>query len=144
MGSLSMSISNDRVYPMLPAVALSIVLASVACPPWSNSFTTFSAKPELVTINTEASLVDIAHSMVQSSWGMNTDFNAVFSKLILPAAKANKLNPEDMVKKLLVFADVQFDQSLVQGATRKTFKMKHQKVKDEFEAAGYELPEIVY
>ncbi|KIJ25695.1 hypothetical protein M422DRAFT_273326 [Sphaerobolus stellatus SS14] len=129
--------------PILPALALSILLAQVARPPWGNSFISFSASPKLHSINMNQGLAEIARAMVYTEWGMNTDFNAVFSRLILPAAKANKLDPENMIKRLFVFTDMQFDQSLI-NRTPGTFKTEHQKVKEEFEAAGYQMPEIVY
>jgi len=128
--------------PIFPAVALSILLAQVASPPWKDNFITFSEQPQLVTIQPEAwGLAGTAKRMVHTSWGMNTDYHAVFMNLILPAAVQGQLKPEDMIKRLFVFTDMQFDQSL---SSQGTFKTEHQKVKEAFHEKGYELPEIVF
>jgi hypothetical protein len=75
------SLGGQADSPINAAVALSIVLAQVASAPWSNSFITFSAQPEIVTFNGEDGLGAIARSMGSAAWGMNTDFNAVFTKV---------------------------------------------------------------
>jgi hypothetical protein len=40
---------------------------------------------------------------------MNTDFGAVFMKLLLPMALKHQVKPEDMVKTIVVLSDMQFD-----------------------------------
>jgi hypothetical protein len=72
------------------AVALGLVLATLAKPPFNNMFITFSATPELLTIP-PGGLVDQARWMVRTDWGMNTDYEAVFLKLILPSAVQNNV-----------------------------------------------------
>lgn len=77
-------------HKFFPAVALGIVLATLAQPPFNNMFITFSATPELLTI-VPGGLVDQARWMVRTDWGMNTDYEAVFLKLILPVAVKNNV-----------------------------------------------------
>ncbi|GJJ14560.1 hypothetical protein Clacol_008825 [Clathrus columnatus] len=142
MGSLS---PYSKGQPIFPAVALSILLSEIARPPWADHFITFSASPEMLSLDPTAGLQEKAKKMVVSSWGLNTDFNAVFTKLILPAATKAKLRPEDMVKRLFVFSDMQFDDS--RPKTKKgtnSWETEHQIIKEAFEQAGYEIPEIVY
>lgn len=99
MGSLQSPQPNQPIYP---AVALSILLSEIAQPPWAHQFITFSATPEMVSLDPTASLSTKATKMSGSSWGMNTEFNAVFTKLILPAALKANLKPEDMVRRVFV------------------------------------------
>lgn len=142
----NMSGSYDNVSPILPAVALSLVLSQVSAEPWANSFITFSQRPEIVKIDPTAGLVETVNKMVTAAWDMNTDFNAVFTKLILPMAIEHKLPKEAMIKRLFVFSDMEFDQSggsLTKGGTDR-WTTEHEKVVKAFEAAGYDCPDIVY
>ncbi|KAG8970217.1 hypothetical protein FRC03_010407 [Tulasnella sp. 419] len=132
---------STDVQPILPAVALSLLLAQLAKPPFSNSFITFSENPSIVTLRSDASLAELVADMNKADWGMNTDFNAVFLKLILPMAVRHQIPKEDMIKRLFVFSDMQFDQANTQPQQWET---NHQTIVREFAAAGYEIPEIVY
>ncbi|KIO28636.1 hypothetical protein M407DRAFT_179728, partial [Tulasnella calospora MUT 4182] len=131
---------TDRVSPIFPSIGLSLLLAQLASPPFANSFITFSESPQVVTLSATASFVELVREMESSNWGMNTDFDAVFQKLILPMAIKHKIPKEDMVKKLFVFSDMQFDEA----KTTNEWETNHQQVTRAFEEAGYEVPEIVY
>ncbi|KAF8759580.1 hypothetical protein RHS01_01836 [Rhizoctonia solani] len=135
--------TQGPIQPIFPAVALGLVLAALAKPPFNNMFITFSATPELLTIP-PGGLVDQARWMVRTDWGMNTDYEAVFLKLILPAAIKNKVKPEDMVKRLFVFSDMQFDESLSSSSNGNAWETTHDRVSKAFKEAGYEIPEMVY
>ena len=75
---------------------------------------------------------------------MNTDLNAVFLKLILPLAIRNKVQQEDMIKRLFVFSDLQFDTGVGCSATPGSWQTNHDAIENAYHAAGYEMPEIVY
>jgi hypothetical protein len=52
-----------------------------------------------------------------------------------------------MVKRLFVFSDMQFDESLTRNlddGDASEWETTHDRVVKEFKAAGYEVPEIVY
>ena len=148
MGYIHGAKANDKhVQPILPAVALSIVLSQVSREPWANSFITFSATPAIVKIDPTAGLAETTKMMVESDWGMNTDFNAVFTKLILPMAVNHKIPKDEMIKRLFVFSDMEFDQSIISETASlnpDAWVTEHEKVASAFEAAGYDVPEIVY
>jgi hypothetical protein len=136
---------NTRPLPILPAVALSMMLAQLAKPPFSNIFITFSAKPEIVTLQEGAGLAANATSMVQSRWGMNTNLHAVFVSLLLPLAVKHRVPREEMVKRLFVFSDMQFDAA--DGAGRDAgagWETNHDAIARVYAEAGYDVPEIVY
>lgn len=101
--------SSSAVEPILPAVALSLVLCQLAKPPFANSFITFSEEPKFAQVDPRLSLLENIDSMCQEDWGMNTDFKAVFVDLLLPLAKKHNVKNEDMIKRLFVFSDMQFD-----------------------------------
>ncbi|KAF7789173.1 hypothetical protein EIP86_000110 [Pleurotus ostreatoroseus] len=111
MGSLWGHMDKRAVDPIYPAVALSLVLAQVAKPPFANAFITFSASPQFVQLDPSKSLSETVLSMIGADWGNNTNLNAVFLDLLLPLAIKNKLKQEDMIKRLFIFSDMQFDAS---------------------------------
>jgi hypothetical protein len=129
--------------PIHPAVALTLVLSQVSKEPWANSFITFSESPQIVQIDPNAGLVEAANRMNSADWGMNTDFNAVFTKLILPMAKKHNLSKDDMVKRLFVFSDMEFDQSTT-SAKSDNWKTEYQKIVEAFQKEGYDVPEMVF
>ncbi|KIJ13357.1 hypothetical protein PAXINDRAFT_13921 [Paxillus involutus ATCC 200175] len=47
--------------------------------------------------------------MSRSEWGFNTDFDALFLKLVLLLAIKNKVPKDEMIKRISVFSDMQFD-----------------------------------
>ncbi|KAJ7189031.1 hypothetical protein C8R46DRAFT_935252 [Mycena filopes] len=145
MGYLSGRQDAKDPQPILPAVSLSLLLAHVARPPFNNGFITFSMNPAFVRLDPAKSLYDTVRTMEQSDWSMNTDFNAVFLKLLLPLAIKHKIKPEDMIKRVFVFSDMQFDDAY--GSVRNAatpWETNHDLVERRFKEAGYELPQIVY
>jgi hypothetical protein len=152
MGSIYTPSHNNRPWPILPAVALSMTLAQLAKPPFSNMFITFSARPEIVTLQEGAGggLAANAMSMVQSPWGMNTDLHAVFVRLLLPLAVKHRVPREEMVKRLFVFSDMQFDAAAdddgagTRGDAAGAWETNHDAIERAYAEAGYDVPEIVY
>ncbi|KAG8736440.1 hypothetical protein FRC12_017596 [Ceratobasidium sp. 428] len=144
MGSLASlpQEKNSPIRPIFPAVALGILLSELASPPFDNTFVTFSANPKLLALP-PAGLTEKALWMGGAEWTMNTNYEAVFLRLLLPAAVQNQIKPEDMVKRLFVFSDMQFDASLVGQSTRH-WETTHDRIVNAYREAGYEMPEIVY
>lgn len=130
--------------PILPAVALSMVLAQLAKPPFANMFITFSADPEIVTLQEGVGVAANVAAMVRSSWGANTDLHAVFVRLLLPLAVQHRVPREDMVKRLFVFSDMQFDAAEDAKEDPGAWVTNHDAIARAYEEAGYDMPEIVY
>ncbi|KAF9453719.1 hypothetical protein P691DRAFT_799651 [Macrolepiota fuliginosa MF-IS2] len=135
--------NKRRVSPIFPSVSLSLMLASLAKPPFNAGFITFSANPQFVRLENleETSLDQIVATMVKAPWGMNTNFQAVFLKLLLPLAKQHNIAKDDMVKRIFVFSDMQFDAASRESSTWET---NHDLVEKAYKEAGYDVPEIVY
>jgi hypothetical protein len=81
---------------------------------------------------------------------MNTDFVAVFEKLLLPMAVKHKLKKEDMVKQVFVFSDMQFD-SAENGYSYSRrdpdppgWATSYERIKVSFAAAGYDMPRLIF
>ncbi|KAF8652656.1 hypothetical protein AX16_004262 [Volvariella volvacea WC 439] len=173
MGCFGGVFDKKNVPPIYPSVALSLVLASLAKEPWNGGFITFSESPEYVKLQWEVEdksieggkkkkgLGEIVNEIAHARWGGTTDFEAVFVKLLLPLAVKNKIKQEDMIKRLFVFSDMQFDQSVHDrvGGYYSTYRMTaeeaeekassrwttmYDRIEKEYKEAGYEVPEIVF
>ena len=123
--------------PIKVAVSLSLLVAELAQPPYNDIICTFSERPVMHELK-PGTLSERYESIAASSWMLNTDFNAVFS-LILARAEAVKLPPEEMIRTVFVFSDMEFDEA--QGNHCKT---NFQVAKDQFQSKGYALPKLVF
>jgi len=125
-------------------VALSMVLAQLAKPPFANLFISFSENPEIVRLQEGAGIAANVATMNSSDWGMNTDLHAVFVRLLLPLAVQHRVPQKDMVKRLFVFSDMQFDAAEDTSADSARWRTNHDAIAQAYEDAGYDMPEIVY
>lgn len=130
--------------PILPAIALSLVLAQLAKPPFNNGFITFSRFPAYVQLDPSLNLAETIISVAEANWQMNTDLEAVFLDLLLPLAVKNKVRQEDMIKRLFIFSDMQFDSAVESPYARADWATTHDIIEKAYRAAGYEMPQIVY
>ena len=143
MGNINEKFDKNHVSPIFASISLSLVLASLAKPPFDAGFITFSARPEYVQVNLKQSLQEQVTFMAQTDWGQNTDFRKVFVDLLLPLALKNKIKPEDMIKRLFVFSDMQFDASR-SYKRRESWETTYDFIEDAYTKAGYEVPQIVF
>nr|CAB3471032.1 unnamed protein product [Digitaria exilis] len=125
--------------PMDVCVALGLLVSELSDEPWHHRLITFSERPELHQI-TGKSLWEKTDFIRQMHWMMNTDFQAVFDKL-LGVAVAGNLPPERMVRKVFVFSDMEFDE-----ASSRPWETDYEAITRKFTEAGYGtvVPEIVF
>jgi len=143
MGDITGRHNTKHPQPILPAIALSLLLATVAQPPFNEGFITFSERPQFLRISTYDSLYDQVMSMAKSGWGMNTNFTAIFTKLLLPLAIEHKVPKDKMIKRLFVFSDMQFDSSHKQGHSR-AWDTNYDFIERAYKNAGYDVPQIIF
>ncbi|GER42128.1 hypothetical protein STAS_18891 [Striga asiatica] len=76
---------------------------------------------------------------MEMDWGGNTDFQKVFD-LLLQVAVDGKLKPEEMIKRVLVFSDMEFDEA------SKPWETDYKAIVRKFGEKGYGecVPEIVF
>ncbi|KAG2607621.1 hypothetical protein PVAP13_4NG262100 [Panicum virgatum] len=115
--------------PMDVCVALGLLISELSDEPWHHRVITFSSVPQLHT--------NFIRCM---DWNMNTDFQAVFDKL-LHIAVTGKLPPEKMVRRVFVFSDMEFDE-----ASSRPWETDYEAITRKFTEAGYgaAVPEIVF
>ena len=144
-GSMQSPKFADGTCPMHSSLGLSLLLAEITDPPYGGGFITFSQKPVLQLVGgpqDERTLSEKLNSMASSHWDMNTDFVAVFEDLILPMALEKKIPPEDMVKTVFVFSDMQFDSA--QTSWSRWNKSSYERIQKAYKDAGYEMPDLVF
>ncbi|SJL00414.1 uncharacterized protein ARMOST_03727 [Armillaria ostoyae] len=143
-GSMGGFTSGDPKMPIMPALALSLILSKLSKSPFNDGFITFSSRPEFVRLDPTKSLYDTIAGMVHTHWEMNTNFNAVFMKLLLPLAIKHQVQQEDMIKRLFVFSDMQFDEAGGQSSDAATWETNYDMIEKAYKAAGYEVPQVVF
>ncbi|KAI3971460.1 hypothetical protein MKW92_033631 [Papaver armeniacum] len=102
-----------RGIPMEVSVALGLLISEMSQEPWKGKLITFHQYPTLHEIEGD-DLKSKTTFIKQMKWGMTTDFQKVFD-IILKVAVEGKLKEDQMIKRLFVFSDMEFD-----GATGNT------------------------
>ncbi|KAI0474349.1 hypothetical protein F4859DRAFT_482762 [Xylaria cf. heliscus] len=139
--SMKYPVSRDGTRPMDSAIGLSLLVAEVTAAPFGGHFITFSSQPTVESVDLSQPLHSKVAKLTQSKWGGNTNFAAVFENLILPMAIRNGLSQEDMVKRVFVFSDMQFDQA---DCESERFSSSFERIKRRYADAGYEMPELIF
>lgn len=140
-GSMTTPVFSDGTTPMDSAIGLGLLLAEITAPPFGGSFITFSESPQVQKVS-GSGFAEKIQNMENSAWGMSTNFEAVFEKLILPLAIEHKVKQEDMVKQIFVFSDMQFNQASQQDGSRWTTSFE--RIQAKYKKAGYEMPQLVF
>ncbi|XP_073055288.1 uncharacterized protein [Primulina eburnea] len=125
--------------PMEVSVALGVLLSELSQNPWKGKIITFSQDPTLHIIKGD-SLKSKTSFVRNMEWGMNTDLQKVFD-LILQVAMKGGLTADQIVKRLFVFSDMEFDQ-----ASNVPWETDHEAIVRKFRGCGYGdcVPEIVF
>jgi hypothetical protein len=131
--------------PMNVSIAFGILLSELVSEPFKGKLITFSEIPEIHRVSS-TTLYDKVKEVSNMKWGMNTDLMAVF-KLLLNFAEMNQVLPEDMVKTLFIFTDMQFDQANNSGLSSSglsPWKTTYQNIQELYLKSGYSVPQIVF
>ncbi|KAJ4840339.1 hypothetical protein Tsubulata_011372 [Turnera subulata] len=125
--------------PMEVSVALGVLVSELSEDPWKGKLVTFSANPKLQAV-AGSSLREKTGFVRGMEWGMNTDFQKVFD-LILKVAVEGNLKKEQMIKRVFVFSDMEFDQ-----ASSTPWETDYKAIVRKFTDKGYgdAIPEIVF
>lgn len=148
--------------PMEAAVSLGAYIADKAHGPFANHFITFSASPELVEFE-GVDIVDKFERCRRADWGMNTNLQAVFDKLLSVALKEN-VEVEDMPTRLYIFSDMEFDKCVSFNKDYNRYSDWNrgfwgrpetvdsinevnsdlEKIKREWARYGYKMPQVIF
>ncbi|XP_057781601.1 uncharacterized protein LOC130999921 [Salvia miltiorrhiza] len=125
--------------PMDVAVALGLLVSELSEDPWKGKLITFSEQPEMQIVK-GTSLKRKIEFVKEMDWGCNTDFQKVFDVLLKVAVEGN-LKKEEMIKRLFVFSDMEFD-----VASENPWETDYEAIVRKFGENGFGecVPEIVF
>lgn len=123
--------------PIEVAMSLAIYIAQRNTGRFANHFITFSNKPKLVEVCGDT-IFDQLFNCMKYNECANTDIEAVF-RLILDTAKKYGLPREELPSRLYILSDMEFDE----GTDASSLTI-FQSMKEQYEKAGYTLPQVVY
>ncbi|CAN6551015.1 unnamed protein product [Malus baccata var. baccata] len=133
---VSMSMSGT---PMEVSVALGLLVSELSEDPWKGLVITFSENPQLHLVKGD-DLMTKCQFVRRMDWGGNTDFQKVFD-LLLKVAVKGKLKPENMIKRIFVFSDMEFDQ-----ASANCWETDYEVIQNKYRKSGYgdAIPQLVF
>jgi len=125
--------------PMEVCVALGLLVSELCEEPWKGKVVTFSANPQLHLIEGD-DLKSKTEFVKKMDWGGNTDFQKVFDQMLEVAVRGN-LRPDQMIKRLFVFSDMEFDQ-----ASANPWETDYQAITRKFGEKGFgdAVPQIIF
>ena len=128
------------------SIALGLLIATVAKPPFQNALITFHENPSFFDIPSHAHrLKDKVDAIQKMPWGGSTNLTKVFVT-ILERAKRYSLKPDDMPSRVYILSDMQFDMATQQNSK----SSKHlslttmEYIRRLYQDSGYSMPEIVF
>ncbi|EFC39076.1 predicted protein [Naegleria gruberi] len=122
--------------PLNVCVALGLLMSEINTGIFRNKIITFSENPSFVDLSGIEGVKERFDNLCKADWGMSTNYISTF-KLILEMALKNNLPKDQMIKKVVVFSDMQFNESSADTTS-------HQEIVDMFAEHGYEAPGIIY
>lgn len=134
MADVSGSMSGT---PMEVSISLAMYIAERNKGVFHNHFMTFSSQPSLVKIQ-GTNIVEKVRNISRANWQMSTNIEKAL-KTILDVAVKNNLSNDEVVKKLYIISDMQFNQC-VDNASANIFKS----LKAKFDSHGFDFPNIVF
>ena len=130
----SMTCSNGR--PLMSALSLAIYFAQRNTGAYHNLWMTFSNRSLYQKI-TGNNLQEILLNMNTTDWGMSTNLEAAFSR-ILKTAVDNEVPPEEIPKSIIVISDMEIDRCEHSGWSF------YDHMKYTYDSYGYEIPNVVF
>lgn len=119
--------------PLNIATSLAILISEQLDGAFKDSFITFSANPEIVTFNSDMSLIDKLKVTYNYDDMMNTNIEKVYDLIF----ETMKVNPESELDNIIIISDMEFDRGVDNVPTYKSLKNK-------FDSIGKKIPTIVF
>lgn len=135
--SSSMTWSGGNVMPIDVALSLAVYTAERNTGMFHNAFMTYSTNPSFVQLEGDTFTERMKTVYSQTVHYGSTNVYKAFMR-VLEVAKQYNIAKEEMPRSIMVVSDMQFDE-----ATNGTKKLITE-LKEQFLAAGYELPVLVF
>lgn len=135
-GSMSAPVGgNPNLSCMDVAVSLGLYCADKNQGAFNGLFLTFSSESEIVHL--KGDIISKYQQMVTSKWSMSTNLHSAFDA-VLKVAQSQRVPEKDMPEYIVIFSDMQFNQCIRHDDTAM------QMIERKYEAAGYQVPKIVF
>ena len=95
--------------PMNVCVALGLMISELSEDPWKGQVITFDTNPTIQMVQGD-SLSERTQFIRNMKWGGSTNFQAVFDQILGVAVQAD-LTEDQLIQKVFVFSDMEFDQA---------------------------------
>lgn len=133
--------------PMNVAISLGMYCAERTTGPYANHFFTFSDHPELVKVE-GVDFVDKVQRMRHADWGMNTNVEAVFDKM-LRIAQENHLHQDEIPQSIIILSDMQFDSCACGNGSYRWNRTRadetlFETIEKRWNKAGYKMPLLTF
>ncbi|XP_010671050.2 uncharacterized protein LOC104887958 [Beta vulgaris subsp. vulgaris] len=126
--------------PMEVCVALGLLISELSEEPWKGKVITFSENPNFHTIR-GGTLKQKTNFIKNMDWGWCTNLQKAFDQILAVAVKA-KIPEEQMIKRLFIFSDMEFDMA---SGRNNPWETDYMVIQRKFKESGYEkVPEIVF
>jgi hypothetical protein len=125
--------------PLDVSVTLALYFAERNQGPFKDFFLTFSDNPQLVKVQ-GSTLTEKLRNISNATWNMSTNVQAVFD-LLLKTAVDSGASQDEMPGTIYIVSDMEFNEATDRYGRQVT---NYDAAKQKFEAAGYQLPTIVF
>lgn len=141
MADVSGSMFTSDLMPISSSVGLGIYFAQRNKGAFHNLMMSFSSSPDYITIKDNSSLLRCVKDTADGNWGYSTNFMLAMRK-ILQTCVDNHVAPEDVPEALVCISDMEFDSAsrYHDDAEKPIMSI----IDEEFAAAGYKRPHIVF
>ena len=148
-GSMMATVGGSGVTALEVANALAIYFAERCSGTFKDRYITFSEHPKFVELDDAKSLWDKLIIARRHNEVANTNIKAVF-ELILKTAVRNGMKQEEIPANILIISDMEFDSCAVTSernmylASNRPSATLFQTIANEYLAAGYKMPRLVF
>ena len=138
-GSMCDRISRSNTNTCMDvAISLGIYIAERNTGVFHNHYMTFSDRPRLQEV-VGKDIKEKVHFMRRTDVGYSTNLEGMFN-VILNTAVEHAISQEEMVKRLYIISDMQFNDQINDAGKSTLYKY----MKEKYAMAGYKMPEIIY
>ena len=137
------SASNGSI-PSQVAIALGLLISNCCTGLFKNTIISFHSTPSFHKV-TGTTLKEQILSIINADWGYNTNFEKI-ADLIIDYGKNNKLENNEMPKKLVILSDMQFDEAVRDDTDNdnKELESLYITFSNKFKKNDYDVPKMIY
>jgi hypothetical protein len=136
---VSGSMYTNNNIPILVSISLGLLICNCNSGVFNRKVISFSRYPKLFEIKGNT-LFEQVNELLKIDAGLDTDFEAV-SDLIISHAKMYRIPQENMIKKIIVLSDMQFNAA---SSGSKNIETLHDFICNKYKEAQYLPPDFIY